>query len=128
MEKDKIIIISQALQKKIKKNKPGLKYDICFTRKKAKEIKRQITNQYIKHIIIYDETYSPQHRKQEKIPTSDHINKTGTNSLIPKQERDNFIDLCHLYQQHKTKNITTSLGNKYESNKKRSNYPQQQYH
>ena len=121
MEKENnFIIITEAIEKQIKRNKIQLSYNLCWNKKETKQqeekIKKLQTNQ---NIYIYDETYNIEKQQQQQQYIKDHINKTGKNPLIGKHQK--FIDITSLYVKQKKATITTCLGTRYPKEKRRSN-------
>ena len=77
-------------------------------------------------IHIYDITHNSKHKANDIIKVSDHINKTGHNPLIGKQNRTEqpFIDISNLY--NSTEGVTTDcLGKYFNDYKKQHEYPSQ---
>ena len=75
-------------------------------------------------IHIYDQTFNPKHQANEIITVSDHINKTGHNPLIGKQNKIKkpFIDISNLYDSKE--GITTHcLGKHFNKHKEHYEYP-----
>ena len=61
-----------------------------------------------------------------RINVSDHINKTGQNPLIKKQNKlkIEFIDTTKIYTKQKKEGVvTTSLGQRFNKKKKNEKYP-----
>ena len=65
-----------------------------------------------KRIIIYDVTQNKKHSQEEIINVKDHINRTGGNPLIGRQEElgINFVDISVLYKYEKGAVITNCCG------------------
>lgn len=90
------------------------------TTKTIRQIKKIITTP----IHIYDVTENREYKKNEIIPVSNHINKTGHNPLIGYQKilPEPFIDISQLY--HSSNGVTTfSLGEYFKTHKEKYKYP-----
>ena len=77
-------------------------------------------------IHIYDITQNSEHKANDVIKVSNHINKTGHNPLIgeQKQTKEPFIDISNLYSS--TDGVTTCcLGKHFDNYKNQYKYPSQ---
>jgi len=83
--------------------------------KKIKESINKIKNH--KTIIIYDLTTTKQQKHLKKIPVNDHINRTGKNPLINKQDFLNidFLDIGSSYVKKEKGIITNCCGEQLKS-------------
>ena len=63
-------------------------------------------------IIIYDVTQNKKHLQEEIIKIKDHVNRTGSNPLVDRQEElgINFVDISMLYKYEKGAVITNCCG------------------
>ena len=79
----------------------------------------------IKTIQIYDITYNPKHETQKLFSINDHINRTGNNPFIGKQNFFNidFINVENIYLQKELGVTTTSCANRYEKEKTHHLFP-----
>ena len=73
-----------------------------------------------KDLYVYDATISKKLIYGQTVIVNDHINNTGTNILIGKQNKLNidFTDLTNMYIQNKNGIITTCCGEKLNVEKK----------
>ena len=75
-------------------------------------------------IIIYDKTYNKDKKEKNIEAVKNHINKSGTNPLLIKKEKEiKFYDITKIYYNKKGGITTTCLGNKYEKEKKKHPNP-----
>ena len=84
-----------------------------------KLIEKILKQNKTRQLAIYDITHTEDHK--EPIPINDHINRIGNNPFIGKQQEYgiDFINIEHLYTQHKKGVITNSCGD----HKKITPYP-----
>ena len=85
-----------------------LSYDSIYNPNQIELLAKRILKLKPKKVNIYDLTISPNKGDLPHIPVNDHVNRTGSNPLIGKQNyfKIDFIDIKELYQQH-TQGITT---------------------
>ena len=118
MEKDnKKIIITEAIKQR------GLvaAYNYCYTENtQIKQIEENLQN--TNSVTLYDTTYRIKKKQGVQAYVNDHINQTGENPLI-KCSPIQFINLTDLYKTSKKGITTTSLGNKYQQEKKKHEFP-----
>ena len=92
--------------------------------KKATDIKKHLEKIKKTEINIYDKTTKQQNNKKEKIRINNHINKTGKNPLISKNNNKiKFYDITNSYQQTKKGITTTCLGERYNKEKEKFKHP-----
>ena len=106
------------------KKHPNLHGATIIEKPKINEVKKVIKFFSKDTIYVYDTTHNTQHKNNEIIAVSDHINQTGHNPLIGNQNKLNtpFIDISNLYQT--TNGITTHcLGRRFNQHKKNYKYP-----
>ena len=109
-----MILITKQLLEKTKKNKQDLVYDLCYNdQKNLKEHEEKIKK--AKEITIYDITYNDRKKEGDIVSVLDHINKTGKNPLVRKNETPVFVDISNLYINNKKGLITTCLGENYNN-------------
>ena len=113
MEKENKAIFYTELLSKIEK-KRGIK--LTSFEETAKELKKVKKGQAVE---IWGATTSKIHQKNEIINVNDHINFTGNNPLIGKQNKikTGFPDMSKVYKKSKAGVITTSRGKHFLLNK-----------
>ena len=118
MEKDnKKIIITES----IKQQNLIATYHHCYTENtQIKQIEEHLQN--TKSVTLYDTTYLLKKKQGALVYVKDHINQTGENPLI-KCFPIQFINLTDLYKSSQKGITTTSLGNKYQQEKKKHDFP-----
>jgi hypothetical protein len=121
-KENNFIIITETVEQQIKRKNIQLSYSLCWNKKATKEQTEKIKKiQKNQDIYIYDVTYNIKKQQKEEEQIKDHINKTGKNPLIGKQQK--FIDITRLYAKQKKATITTCLGARYQEEKRRNNSP-----
>ena len=123
-KKEKTIIITEEIENLIIKKQITLQHDIVYNKKTI--INKLVNIKQRKKVVIYDITFLEKKKTHKQIQISNHINKTGENPLRAKQQKlkIDFIDITTIYKhKQKEKTITTSLGKRYKTNKKKVKTP-----
>ena len=77
-----------------------------------------------KTVYLFDETHIKEKKNKEILDVNNHINKSGTNPLLKKnQEKIKFYDITQIYKQRQKGIITTCLGKKYNKYKEKEKNP-----